>query len=322
MGGFLSVGKKSAEHSRGPRRGESSIIARAMVDDLLPLAGNLAFLEEQLARYQADPGAVDPSWRRLFEEPAIGGAPAGVPVAAAVTAGPDEARFSNVFALVNAYRVRGHLEARLDPLEALPRERHPDLDPRSYGFTDEDMACVVPSGGLHGIDQAPLREILRKLRATYCDAIGVEMMHITSNERRAWLQQRMEPSENRSPQDQGTQIHVLERTAAAEALERFVHTKYVGTKRFSLEGAESLIPLLDLVVERAGTQGVEEVVLGMAHRGRLNVLFNLMGKSAADMFAEFEESGSPATGSHRAHALEQQQILHRAFAAPVETEFD
>src|SRR5439155_15087501 len=135
--------------------------------------------------------------------------------------------------------------------------------------------AAVPAGGLFGVGEAPLREIIRRLRATYCGTLGVELMHISSPRRRAWLEERMEPTENRPSLDRATRLHILDRLAAAEVFERFVHTKYVGTKRFSLEGGDALIPLVDLALERAGAQGVEEAVIGMAHRGRLNVLANL-----------------------------------------------
>src|SRR5581483_5437427 len=160
---------------------------------------------------------------------------APLPVAATETA-----RFMRVYGLVNAYRVRGHMEAQLDPLDHIPRDTHPDLDPATWGFTDGDLDRVMPSGGLFGVADATLREILQRLRATYCGPIGVEMMHITDTARRTWLQQRMEPTLNQPLLDRDTQLHILERVAAAEVFENFVHTKYVGTKRFSLEGGESL----------------------------------------------------------------------------------
>lgn len=296
-----------------------------MSKDLLELAGSLSLLDELYARYQADPGSIDPSWRRLFEsssaiqptngsnghaqlvggnghgQRAYAGNALGAALAEAAAAQPTElearlepeptveARYARVFALVNAYRVRGHLEAQLDPLDHLPRKPHADLDFRSWGFNDADLDAVVPNGGLFGIDHAPLREILRRLRATYCSSIGIEMMHIPESDRRSWLQQRVEPTLNQPTLDRETKLFILERMAAAEVFESFVHTKFVGTKRFSLEGGDSLIPLLELVLERAALHGVEESVIGMAHRGRLNVLANIMGKSAADIFAEFED---------------------------------
>jgi len=290
-----------------------------MSKDLLELAGSLSLLDELYSHYQADPTSIDPSWRRLFDagaaiQPTNGHVmragnghafaqytPVGAALAESAAAQPTElearleaeptveARYARVFAVVNAYRVRGHLEAQLDPLDHLPRKPHADLDYRSWGFREADLDAVVPNGGLFGIDQAPLREILRRLRATYCSSIGIEMMHIPESDRRSWLQQRVEPTLNQPALDRATQLFILERIAAAEVFESFVHTKFVGTKRFSLEGGESLIPLLELVLERAALHGVEETVIGMAHRGRLNVLANIMGKSPADIFAEFED---------------------------------
>src|SRR2546423_4724529 len=269
-----------------------------MGSDLLELAGSLPFIDEIYAQYLQNPGSVDARWRQMFDaepRPANGAARAPNGHAAEKTTnlraflGPGEIGVGRIYGLVNAYRVRGHLEANLDPLDHLPREQHPDLDYRSYGFSDADLDRVMPAGGLFGIEEATLREILRRLRETYCGSIGVEMMHITATERRTWLQQRLEPDLNVPVLDRDSRLYILARITAAEQFESFVHTKYVGTKRFSLEGAESLIPLLELVIERAGLQGVEEVVLGMAHRGRLNVLANVMGKEPADIFAEFED---------------------------------
>ncbi len=284
-----------------------------MSTDVLELSINLPFVDELYAKFQADPQSVDPSWRRFFENGAAPNgngsavsqgfnAPAAIAEAAAAARAPVEAapiraeapsdeRFARVYALVNAYRVRGHLEAALDPLDHLPIPHHPDLDPKTWGFTDADLSRRVPSGGFFGANNGNLTlgELIDRLRKTYCGHIGVELMHIGETERRAWLQQRMEPVLNQPTLDRDTQLYILDRLAAAEAFERFVHTKYVGTKRFSLEGSETLIPLLDLVLERAGIHGVEEAVIGMAHRGRLNVLVNLMGKRAADVFAEFED---------------------------------
>jgi 2-oxoglutarate dehydrogenase E1 component len=203
--------------------------------------------------------------------------------------GPTEARFGRTFGLVNAHRARGHMVAKLDPLEELQHEPQPELDPRAYGFSDADLDVVMPSGGLYGTGAVTLRELMKRLRATYCEHIGVEMNHISDVMKRAWLQERMEPVLNAPPIDRDTQLYILEKVAAAEVLENFIHTKYVGTKRFSLEGGESLIPMLEMIVERSGLQGVDEIVFGMAHRGRLNVLVNVMGKSPSDLFAEFED---------------------------------
>jgi 2-oxoglutarate dehydrogenase E1 component len=272
-----------------------------MGDDFLELAGSLPFIDEIYEQYLQNPESVDPSWRRLFSEsarPTNGHAarvqtsiPANaLPLAAPPLTAKDLA-VGRIYGLVNAYRVRGHLEAHLDPLDHLPRDQHPDLDYRSYGFSEADLDRVLPAGGLYGIEEAPLREILRRLRATYCGPIGVEMMHITDTARRTWLQQRLEPSLNVPSLDRDSRVYILDRITAAEQFESFVHTKYVGTKRFSLEGGESLIPLLEMVLERAGLQGVDEVVVGMAHRGRLNVL------AGASTCSPTSWARSPATSS-------------------------
>ncbi len=198
-------------------------------------------------------------------------------------------RLDKVRALVSAYRTRGHLEADLDPLKHVPRKPHPDLDPGTYNFHEHDFDREVITAGLYGVERAPLRELIRRLRATYCRTIGVELMHISQPEKRAWLEERMEPTLNEPSIDRDTKLRILEQLTAAEAFERFVHVRFQGAKRFSLEGGEALIPLLDLALERAALHGVRETVIGMAHRGRLSVLATIMGKSAGDIFTEFED---------------------------------
>jgi len=196
--------------------------------------------------------------------------------------------------LVNAYRVRGHLIADLDPLRQKPPSMHPELDPNTYGLSiwDLDREFLVEIAG-----GAPMRmqlgTILAVLRDAYCRTIGVEFGHVLDPEEKRWLRSRLEGvSSQTSSQDQW---RILERLNAAEAFESFLHTKYVGQKRFGLEGAESLIPLLDAVCERAADDGLEDIVLGMAHRGRLNVLSNVLGKSHRQIFGEFEGELKPDT---------------------------
>jgi 2-oxoglutarate dehydrogenase E1 component len=268
-----------------------------MDNDVLFLAGNLKFVDDVYATYRRDPAAVDPSWRRFFEAgvfppPANGanGAAAAAPAFAAAAVAPSAALFlAKVWAMVNAYRARGHLEADLDPLGITHRMPHPELDPATYGFGASDMQREIPPGIIDGVGGVPLKEVLRRCRATYCRTIGVEFMHISSPVRKRWLTDRMEGTENDGHLDRATKLAMLEKIARAEALERFVHAKYVGTKRFSLEGSETLVPLLDLALEHAARFGTEEVVVGMAHRGRLNVLTNILGKQPRDLFAEFED---------------------------------
>ncbi len=280
-----------------------------MANDILELAQNAAFLDDLYQQFLADPASVDSSWRRVFES---GGNDLPVYAPAASTNGHAnghsngatvhgdalaaerrfkdfEPRFARVYSLVDAYRKAGHLQSQIDPLGKLVRDPHGELDPTNYGFTDADMDRMLPSGGLRGIDEAPLSEILRRLRLTFCGPIGVEALHIPERERRAWIWDRIEPTLNQPAIDRDTQLAMLQELAKAELFEQFVHTKYVGTKRFSLEGGDALIPMLKLIIEKAAAAGMEEAVLGMPHRGRLNVLTNIMGKSPGDIFTEFED---------------------------------
>ncbi|HVO09357.1 MAG TPA: multifunctional oxoglutarate decarboxylase/oxoglutarate dehydrogenase thiamine pyrophosphate-binding subunit/dihydrolipoyllysine-residue succinyltransferase subunit [Vicinamibacteria bacterium] len=194
---------------------------------------------------------------------------------------------TKVLQLIHNYRVRGHLVADLDPLEA-SRAPHRDLDPATYGLTLWDLDREFLTGGLSGRDRATLREILDVLRETYCGTLAVEYMYIADPERKEWLQHRMESTRNYPALDAASKRRVLEKLVEAESFERFLHAKYVGHKRFSLEGGEALIPLLDRVLNDAAVRGLREVVLGMPHRGRLNVLANTVGKPISAIFAEFE----------------------------------
>ena len=202
------------------------------------------------------------------------------------------AREAAALQLINAYRVRGHLLADLDPLDYKVAS-YPELDPQFYGFTlwdlDRDFVC----GGLCGKQTAKLRDILDTLRETYCGKIGPEYMHMQETVQKRWLQDRMEPSRNKGPLDGATKRRILMKLNDAEAFEKFLHTKYVGHKRFSLEGAEAVIPMLDYLFNEAASDGVVEGVIGMAHRGRLNVLANTLGKSYEQIFREFEGDIDP-----------------------------
>jgi 2-oxoglutarate dehydrogenase E1 component len=197
-------------------------------------------------------------------------------------------RQDRVDQLVRAYRVRGHMIARVDPLD-MPREQHPELDPKFYHLTDDDLDRRFSSRTIYGTETLTLREILERLRNTYCRSIGVEFMHIHDIEAKNWLQERMEGTENRLELSVDEQRRILTMLTDAVILEEFIQRKYLGAKSFSLEGSESLIPLLALAIDRAGEHGVDEVTLGMAHRGRLNVLANIMGKSPRLIFREFED---------------------------------
>ena len=195
-----------------------------------------------------------------------------------------------VYQLVNAYRVRGHLFAEIDPL-GTPPEAAPELELSNFGLTEADYDLPFPTVGMTGIpERATLREIIAHLSETYCGSIGVEFTHIEEPEAREWLQNAMESTRNRTPLDRNETLRVLTRLTDAEIFEQFVHTNFSGAKRFSAEGAESMIAMLDLLIDYAAGHGIEEIVIGMAHRGRLNVLANVMGKNVREIFAAFRDS--------------------------------
>jgi 2-oxoglutarate decarboxylase len=198
---------------------------------------------------------------------------------------------NHVQTLVNMYRVRGHLIAHLDPLDAEPVDLHPELDPLHYGLTIWDLPRTFVADGLAGKQTATLDEILSVLRDAYCRTLGVEYMHIQDPEQKRWIQQHVEGVPATTGPDQ--QRHILDRLNAAEVFERFLHTRYVGQKRFGLEGAESAIVLLDTILTEAAAEGLHESVMGMSHRGRLNVLANIVGKSYGEIFEEFEGNLDP-----------------------------
>ena len=197
----------------------------------------------------------------------------------------------HVQTLINMYRVRGHLIAHLDPLDAEPPELHPELDPLHYGLTIWDLPRNFVADGLAGKDMATLDKILGILRDAYCRTLGVEYMHIQDPDQKRWIQQHVEGVPSRLSSDE--QRHILDRLNAAEVFERFLHTRYVGQKRFGLEGAESAIVLLDAILNEAVHEDLHEAVMGMSHRGRLNVLANIVGKSYGEIFEEFEGNLDP-----------------------------
>ena len=203
-------------------------------------------------------------------------------------------RLARVMDLIHSFRVRGHLMADTDPLQYKVRN-HPDLDVETYGLTLWDLDRTFPTRGVGGKDQMTLRDILGVLRDAYCRTIGVEYMHISDPEERQWIQQKMETP--REPFDKAELTHIMDRLNAAEAFETFLQTKFVGQKRFSLEGGEAVIPMLDAVLHGAAHKGLDEVCIGMSHRGRLNVLSNLAGKSYGQIFQEFEGNYGRKLGS-------------------------
>lgn len=279
---------------------------------------NAGFVEELYAQYQENPEKVDASWRAFFESqpgltapapayyPKNGAArPAPVAVPAAVyetekktpTTATSQELMSKVVTrarvvqLVNAYRVRGHLFAHVDPL-GVPPSAPPELELSNFELSEADLDKQFPTVDFAGTPPTlSLRDIINRLEETYCRSIGVEFTHIEDPTQRLWLQRRMEETKNRLALDHERQLRILTKLSDAEIFEQFIHRSYeAGTKRFSLEGGEAMIPLLDLLIERASEDGVEEIVLGMAHRGRLNVLANILEKSPREIFAHFEDA--------------------------------
>jgi 2-oxoglutarate dehydrogenase E1 component len=246
---------------------------------------NLDLIESAYERWQKDPASVDESWQRFFEGFELGAARGAIPEVA------DHGQ-TGVFRLIYRYRDLGHFLARLDPLSE-PRTTYPPLELSAVGLEDSDLDQVFDTSLVPGMPRAKLRDLLAVLRKTYCRTIGVEYMHIQDASIRAWLQQRMEPTRNTPSYDRARKLRILKDLHYTELFERFLHTRFFGQKRFSLEGAETLIPLLEALLDRAADTGVQEIVLGMAHRGRLNVLSNFLRKPYQEIFAEFEENYLP-----------------------------
>jgi 2-oxoglutarate dehydrogenase E1 component len=285
----------------------ASMAAQEPESEQSPQAGlevfgvNAELVAEIRQRYEVDPSSVHESWAALFEEHAVPPAPrpgaverAHQPAPAATEAdvalGQLADRHARVLRLIHAYRARGHRIAETDPLGGDANLYFPELDPSHYGFGNDDLERQYMAGDLPGGPVQTLGQILERLRATYCRTVGVEYTHMQDPGHKIWLRTRIEESHNTTPLAAAECLRVLEKVAAAELFERFLHTKFLGQKRFSLEGAESLIPLLDSLVEEAPEYGAREIVIGMAHRGRLNVLSNILGKSLESIFSEFEDS--------------------------------
>jgi 2-oxoglutarate dehydrogenase E1 component len=217
-------------------------------------------------------------------------------------AGSDAAQVA-VLRLINAYRYLGVRLADLDPLRRFESPPTPELDPAHYGLTDADMDREFETGSLFGVERTTLADILQRLNNAYCGPVGIEYMHINDVARKRWLQERIESAQGRFGVSDGMKKQLLKRLTDAETLEKFLHTRHVGQKRFSLEGGESLIPLLDLVFARCARHGAKEIVMGMAHRGRINVLTNIMGRTVESLFEEPHNSypDSPLSGDVKYH---------------------
>jgi 2-oxoglutarate dehydrogenase E1 component len=243
---------------------------------------NLDAIEAAYQRWRADPSSVDESWRYFFEGFELGNAGKAFP-------GTSSAAQINIVRLIDAYRDLGHFIAHLDPLSET-KTTHPLLELSEFDFDEADLDRTFDTSHFLGLPRATLRELLETLRETYCRTIGVEYMHIQDTHIRRWLQERMEPRRNQPKLPRRRKFRLLMDLHWAELFEKFLHTRYVGQKRFSLEGSETLIPVLDAIVERAADSGAREIIMGMAHRGRLNVLANIIHKPYAEIFNEFEEN--------------------------------
>ncbi len=281
--------------------------------------GNAPYVEEMYEKYLEHPGSVPDNWRGYFDAlqhvPATDGSTArDVPHQPVVNAFAELAKQGAARAvqpagadselgrkrvavqqLIAAYRNVGCRWADLDPLKRTEREHIPELDPAFYGFTDADYETVFNTSNTYfGKEVMSLRDLLNTLRETYCGSFGPEYMYISDQAQKRWWQEKLESIRSKPSFDAEKKKHILDRLTAAEGLERFLHTKYVGQKRFSLEGGESFIAAMDEVIQQAGAQGVQEIVIGMAHRGRLNVLVNTLGKMPKDLFAEFDHTAPEA----------------------------
>ncbi len=258
---------------------------------------NAEYLEAQYELYARNPGAVTPDLRQFFQGfdlahagLSAGATPNGAAPPTAPVGSADLRKALGVAALINAYRNYGHTAAAIDPFGREPKSPSPSLNPSFHGLDDSDMDRVFPAGTLSESGGAmKLRDIIAALDQTYCRAIGAEFDYVTNPEEREWIIGRMESSRGTPTLSRGERAHVLHQVHAAESFEKFCNKRYPGVKRFSLEGGESLIPLLDRMIETFAGYGTEEIVFGMAHRGRLNVLANIVGKTFEQIFTEFED---------------------------------
>jgi 2-oxoglutarate dehydrogenase E1 component len=297
--------------------------------------GNAPYVEELYEAYLNNPGSVADHWREYFDQLQHAPAPDGsnsidVSHAPIVTSFAQRSRdrrltppnaANDVLAtkqvyvqqLIAAYRFLGARWANLDPLKRQERPHIPELEPAFYDFSEADMATIYPAPNTYfGFEEASLREIMKALRETYCGSIGVEFMYVSDPKEKRWMQERLESIRATPSFTPSERKHILDRLTGAEGLERYLATRYVGQKRFSLEGGESFIPSIDEVVQRCGAQGVQEIVIGMAHRGRLNLLVNVLGKMPADLFAEFE-------GKHVDDLPSGDVKYHKGFSSDVST---
>ena len=288
---------------------------------------NVPFIEEQYERYLANPSAVAADWRSYFDSLRGGAADVShAPViesfiklgksrkaAGAMVDATTMHKQVLVLQMIGKFRTLGMFHADLDPLDRTEKRYIADLDVATYGFSDSDMETEFDVGSFKaGPERMRLRDLIQALRDTYCRTFGAEYMYISDTPTKRFVQQRLEPIRSKPTYTAEERKHILERLTAAETLERYLHTKYVGQKRFSGEGGDTLIPMLDRLIEKAGAAGIQETVIGMAHRGRLNVLVNTLGKMPRDLFSEFE-------GKHEQELPSGDVKYHQGFSSDVIT---
>jgi 2-oxoglutarate dehydrogenase E1 component len=297
--------------------------------------GNAPFIEELYEQYLSNPGSVPGEWREYFDQmqqlPGAAGAARDVAHAPVVESFVQRARTGELagrgapqidvaherlqvsaLLLITAYRISGARWATLDPLKRMARPAAPELEAAYYDLKEADLDREVNAGSFVGLDRTTLRNLIQALRDTYCGNVGYEYMFISERVQRDWIQQRIEPLRGTPRYAPEVQKRLLQKLTEAEQLERYLHTRYVGQKRFSLEGSESLIPSIDELIQRAGAAGVQEFVIGMAHRGRLNVLVNVLGKTPQELFLEFEGKA--------AHELAAGDVkYHNGFSSDIST---
>src|SRR5258707_2588667 len=285
-------------------------VMRQFQDNSYLFGGNAPFIEDLYEKYLANPQSVPEEWREYFDrlqvlpgstvkdmararveqafvERARAGVRGGTKRLRAEPVTPERLQVAALL-LGAAYRISGTRWATVHPLKRMPRPPQPELEPGFYDLAEADLDQTVNAGSFVGLARAWLRNLLQALRDTYCRNLGYEYMFISDRVQRQWIQERIEPVRGQPKFSAEQQKHLLQKLTEAEHLERYLHTRYVGQKRFSLEGGESLIPSIDDLIQRAGAHGVQEIVIGMAHRGRLNVLVNVLGKMPASLFLEFE----------------------------------
>ncbi len=322
--------------SASPKSFDGHLSMQELWDNSMLGGANSPWLEHQYEQYLSDPNSVDETWRDFFAKlPLVaenarevahseireqfrqlarsgGGARVGASGTLDAASSTKELKQIYVTQLINAYRVRGHQLAKTDPLGQHTPAKVREVRLHENGLSESDLDTVFQTPSLEGIDQAPLKDIIAHLEKCYCGPIGYEFMYIDYTPQKDWLQHRIESVASAPTLKSETREWILQRVTAAESMERHLGSRYVGQKRFSLEGGESLIVVMSELVRRAGDAGVKDIVIGMAHRGRLNVLVNILGKNPADLFQEFE-------GKHNESLSSGDVKYHQGFSSDIKT---